>query len=364
MKRFRKMVSITLALVMCLGVAIPAFAAEYESNKLGFECNGFEYEFWSELYTRSPNTGSAWVCEKKYTNVPAHTIGARARVYDGNSQLLAQTDMMYNTRDIYFMVASVDVPGTGVIYSKGEVSIQTESSYTFQTLNCLPTKSVNGGAKSYANFSEEAIQTMATYGVNDKGETYGSSMFSERNGGNPDLISAVGNNGLSGYVRDDELNLPVNTPKEAKIFQENMPTTRTIPLYDLEGNVIDSFTVDNTNPVTEEMEQQMAVMQENHRQLVETAIRSRSKEYVPVLGYTEDGESVEGYASKQDLNGPKVRNPEEAEAYMKNYAGMGYTLPVYDARGNVIGQFTVQGAKGIEALNQQELPAWLQELKM
>jgi len=362
MKKIRKMISIALALVMCLCAAIPAFAAEYESSHASYSVDGHTYDLWSSLYTRSPNTGAAWICESNYTNMPAKYLGAKARVYDENNQLLKQTDMNYTTSASYYMVASVDVSSTGKIYSKGEAAVYNGVDY--DTLPCPKTEVVTGGIRSYAYFSEEAVQAAATYGVNDKGETYGSSMFSEVNGCNPDLISAVGNHGLSGYVRDDELNLRVSTPKEAKAFQENMPSTRTIPLYDLDGNVIDSFTVDNTNPLAEEMEQELSVMQEEHRQMVEAAIRSRNGEYVPVVGCTADGEPVEGYSGQRDLDGPEVHNPEEAEIYMKNFAGMGYSVPVYDIQGNVIGLFTVEGAKGLDALSQQELPAWLKEDKM
>lgn len=355
------MISITLALVMCLCVAIPAFAEEYESNHSAYTLDGHTYDIWSSLYTRSPNTGAAWICESNYTNMPARYLGAKACLYNANGQVLKQMDMRYTTSSTYFMVASVDASSTGSIYSKGEVAVYNGSDY--DVIPCPKTTVATGGVLSYAEFSEEEIQTAATYGVNANGETYGSSMFSEVNGCNPDLIAAVGDHGLSGYVRDEELNLRVHSPKEAKAFEENLPTTRTIPLYDLEGNVIDSFTVDNTNPLAEEMEQQMAVMQENHREMVVTAMRSRSVEYVPVVGENADGEEIVGYASKQDLDGPKVRNPDEAEIYMKNFAGMGYALPVYDTEGNVIGQFTVVGGKGLDGLLPQELPAWLQALR-
>lgn len=364
MKRFRKMISVALALVMCLSVAIPVFAGDYESSKLPCTVNGRSYQYWSELMTRSPNTGLAWVSEANYnsTNLTAGCLGAKARVYDKNGNLLAESDMNYTTTAIYYMVAGVDVYSSDTIYSQGKVEIYNGVNYT--KFDCPMTAKVPGGARSYAHLSEDVIETAAPYKVNAKGETYGSSMFSEKNGGNPDLISAVGNNGLSGYVRDDDLNFSVNTPMEALVFQKNMPSTRTIPLYDLEGNVIDSFTVDNTYTQSEELQQQLAAMDEKHQQVVKAAIRSRSEEYVPVVGYTADGEPVEGYASQQALDGPKVHNPEEAMMYMKNLAGIGYTVPVYDTEGNVIGQFTVQPAKGIESLSQQELPSWLRENKM
>lgn len=365
MKRFRKMVSITLALVMCLSVAIPAFAGDYESSKLSTEVAKRTYNYWSGLMTGSPNTGLAWVSEANYnsTDLTAGWLGAKARVYNSNGSLLAESDMNYTTSETYFMVSGVDVRSSNVIYSKGQVEIYTGTDYV--TKDCPMTVKVSGGAtKSAAYLSEKAIEVMATYAVNAKGETYGSSMFSEKNGGNPDLISAIGNNGLSGYVRDDELNFSVSTPIEALVFQKNMPSTRTIPLYDLEGNVIDSFTVDNTYTQSEELKQKLAAMEENHQQMVKASINSGSEDYVPVVGYTADGEPVEGYASQTALDGPKVHNPEEAVMYMQNLAGIGYTVPVYDADGDVIGGFTVQGSRVVPGTSLQEVAAQLRETKM
>lgn len=80
--------------------------------------------------------------------------------------------------------------------------------------------------------------------VNDNGEIYGSEYFLNQIGVQPDLISAVGENGLSGYVKESDLNQEFHTPEELLAFEEN-DEMHTIPLYLSDGEtVIGSFVAD------------------------------------------------------------------------------------------------------------------------
>ena len=66
----------------------------------------------------------------------------------------------------------------------------------------------------------------------------------------PDLISAIGVNGIEGYVRANELYPEINTREEAREHMEwmlqNTAGYREIPVYDLNGSIVDQFHVTTT----------------------------------------------------------------------------------------------------------------------
>ena len=83
------------------------------------------------------------------------------------------------------------------------------------------------------------------YPVNSKGETYGSRLLARITGYEPDLVSAIGTEGQSGYVRIEDLRGPViHTPEEAVAYTKSLSDApQMIPLYDLEGGVIGEFAI-------------------------------------------------------------------------------------------------------------------------
>ena len=60
------------------------------------------------------------------------------------------------------------------------------------------------------------------YETNENGETYGLGCYEEELGGLPDLIKAIGVDGIVGYVRQTDLN----------------EDAQTIPLYDKDGQTV------------------------------------------------------------------------------------------------------------------------------
>ena len=77
------------------------------------------------------------------------------------------------------------------------------------------------------------------------GKTYGPSMLYKVVGEEPDLILVRGDNGMSGFVtaEDRDPTAHLKTPEEVVEYFKTHPSgERTVPVYDLEGNVIDTFT--------------------------------------------------------------------------------------------------------------------------
>jgi len=101
------------------------------------------------------------------------------------------------------------------------------------------TGTVNIGRTITEVSSEELLQEMAEqwllngdYPKNDKGETYGPEILSSIVGHMPDLVSAAATNGQSGYLRNSEL--------EA-FYSSFDGQDNSLPVYDLDGNVIGEF---------------------------------------------------------------------------------------------------------------------------
>ena len=92
---------------------------------------------------------------------------------------------------------------TGEYYSQGKVQIAGTTLPTYETdrftisramLNLLDTLDENGD-----------------YPVNSKGEAYGSAMLASVVGYEPDLISAIGTDGIEGYLRLEDTIAANNT---------------------------------------------------------------------------------------------------------------------------------------------------------
>ncbi|GKV54491.1 hypothetical protein NCCP2222_04380 [Sporosarcina sp. NCCP-2222] len=87
--------------------------------------------------------------------------------------------------------------------------------------------------------TRDSILENGRYPINDNGQTYGPNMGDATIAlGEPDLLSALGENGKIGYVKKVDLEGPQpRTPAEAvRLTKETKP--REIPLYDVDGETI------------------------------------------------------------------------------------------------------------------------------
>ncbi|WP_051533763.1 hypothetical protein [Desulfitibacter alkalitolerans] len=79
------------------------------------------------------------------------------------------------------------------------------------------------------------------YKVNESGQTYGSSLYSELHGGEPDLIAAVDEDGVTGYVLKTDLDGPMPKTREEALAMMKMSQAsngHTIPLYAADGKTV------------------------------------------------------------------------------------------------------------------------------
>jgi hypothetical protein len=91
--------------------------------------------------------------------------------------------------------------------------------------------------------------------TNEHGQTYGPADGRVEDPANgtvvePDLTLAVGDDGVVGYILSTDLSPVFASPDEvAEWLEEHPPTVdREIPLYDKDGNVIGTFTIQGVDP--------------------------------------------------------------------------------------------------------------------
>lgn len=65
------------------------------------------------------------------------------------------------------------------------------------------------------------IQSPTAYEKNENGETFGSALSAETIGHEPDLIAAIGTNGVEGYVRSSDFDTGVTSPEEAIAYMNS-----------------------------------------------------------------------------------------------------------------------------------------------
>ena len=97
----------------------------------------------------------------------------------------------------------------------------------YTTENCKISPNLTPGTRSAALVQENAA-----------GEIYGSEIFLNQVGIQPDLILAAGENGIVGCVKNSDLSRGnVNTVEEAIAYMENK-TSYDVPLYKEDGKTI------------------------------------------------------------------------------------------------------------------------------
>lgn len=228
MKKMKKLASLLLVLVMSLALAVPAFAAarestyETQSRHIKKEGLAYEYEAYTSIY-QGINSGACkaavWVSEMNYKCPPARSMSAEAILCDASGDTIQSVEDE-NTANEYFIFPTTNMYGDGWI-AKGYVWLAGYGSVT------LP--NVSPSRRSLQATLKAVATEDGKYPVNARGETYGSTLMAEIVGEEPDLVSAIGVDGIKGYVRS------------ADLFAKISDSGAEIPLFDLSGNIIGCF---------------------------------------------------------------------------------------------------------------------------
>lgn len=205
---------------------------------------GHTYTFTSEVWYRS-GLGTVESVTPIYANtvVPTGYMGAESRLFNQYGDLWATSSMKYNLYEASnFLVYSTVVSTPGQYYAKNIGSFYNGNGYTEFYGPQSPNQPLPASKSSSLNPAETPqtiidLMLQTKYPVNRNGETYGSALSAYTIGTEPDLISAIGTNGVKGYVKAKELTPKFSSIEEAIAYSKN-DDTQIIPLYDADGTTV------------------------------------------------------------------------------------------------------------------------------
>ncbi|GED61533.1 peptidase [Brevibacillus formosus] len=240
--------SVTLMSTILMSTSASAEGSYVESEPYNTsKINGYSYSFTSGIVRNDINRPAikafAYVHNKASGsgNVPIGYMGGQAVLYTSGGQLHGASDMKYNDEEVWgFHVYSPVSESTGKYYSQSRAEFYNGDDYDYFTGKKSPIMTINLNKGVLVDVEEADLQELMLeeeYDVNSKGETYGSLLLENIIGEEPDLISAVGTDGVEGYVRADDLT-PVTSIKEALEQTIENGEVRTIPLYDVDGETV------------------------------------------------------------------------------------------------------------------------------
>ena len=235
MKKTRLFSKITaMALVAIMACCMAASAYQGYANTLYGDKYGSYYAF-SSLYVNGTRVvGAASVRTADYTKVPAGTLGCQATLaYVDNGEVFYQSNEAKNSStDYFFTDQTPSRPAPRAACSVGWASVENSPYIRLRT--CYEGDNYTRSAEMESQLAALAERTLTennTYPVNADGKTYGSILLADMVGENPDLIAAVNQDNVSGYIRLEDITMPAQA----------RAASQTLSLYDVDGNVIGDF---------------------------------------------------------------------------------------------------------------------------
>lgn len=313
-------------------------------------------------YSSSVCNAAVWVLPDAY--VPAGTMSVQSYVLDHNKSTIRITDYVNQSQSSNFAVAQTnDGPFMPICYFGGNVVLHDSdgSPYTPR----VPGLKYENGTFTYVYNTSGLAKKTADLPTNAQGLTYGSIMDGDVL--KPDLISAVGINGIEGYARRQEFCPVFYSSKAVERYNKQLEERNyLVPLYDLDGNQVDWFELDHFDETTADPLTQESIQEISSRNLPVAQDMGPKLEFNPsiarelsagliggdfpknakgetfgnvlsqyVVGYAPDyiscvgDKGVEGYMRYSDHICPKSN-----------------TLNVYDMDGNIVDQFTLDSGFG------------------
>ena len=237
---FSKIAAMALVVVMVCCVGASAYGAASQTMTIQGR-DGKTYIGYTELYDDSSTNfrGSAWVETRDHSTVPSTSLGCRAGLAYGDSgEIFYEGGWSFKNSDgNSHHVVTPQQYSRYCVFSVGWAIVGASD------IKRLPDSPMRGNSIYRSADAEVVLSALAeatlteddTYPVNDAGETYGSVLLADMVGEDPDLLAAVNQDGVSGYIRNDDI---LRTDKTVAEGADN-----SIPLYDANGNVIGSFEI-------------------------------------------------------------------------------------------------------------------------
>lgn len=236
MKRVRKSVFVCCLAVCCaVSSILPAHAGTVTSLKKTETQLGITYTYYATLGATTNSLVASTKVNADQT-IPAGYVGCQVWILSEADYPVCMSDMVYNTSPckgtgVYLEALDIE-EDDGYFYAIGGVKFYTQYGYRETTTYETPFNKVT------------STLTRSNPTVSESGRAEGLGFMDSIQSG---LIPAVGQNGISGYIKASDIQQPeINSPEEAVAYMETLPPQRTIPLYADDGTtVIDTFLVVN-----------------------------------------------------------------------------------------------------------------------
>ena len=226
MSKIRRVVSMLTVLVLILSLSITSLAVTSTQSAIKTATvYGHTYEYYSTIACSDTHLWG-YVHAKAEAKVPAGYIGINTTLYNSNGALINSSGWRYNNAELLGMgISSGAIENPGTYRTKGSVKFYNGNDYYTYTVSSTPY--LTFGSRSAANLS-----------INSKGLTYGSDMEITSINMVPDLILAVGTNGVEGYVYSSDLYGENASLSEVKASLNEPLTNHYIPLYKEDGSTV------------------------------------------------------------------------------------------------------------------------------
>lgn len=251
MKR-KTAILVAIILVVAFSTSSVFAASYYGTWKSTGAIKGVTYKYRSEmdfLNTWNPQQICARGTTLSSKNVGAGWMQVKPLLYKSSGALVKSAAWDGNDSKC----VGIGIPG-GYVKTKGTYYAQCKFKYWkgtkysgVYTAYKSPQATIKASSANSDVLADEdiTIKDTAILAVTntEDGQTYGSGLSELETGEIPDLIFAEGVDGTEGYVKADELYEDFDTISEVleNSVEEGDVRYKTIPLYDLDGNVIGEF---------------------------------------------------------------------------------------------------------------------------
>ena len=197
--------------------------------------NGTIYLHTSTIDNGGIPTASSRIYTSLGNTVPQGTMGSKARLFREGA-LCSATDYRFNAFITNSQNASTTRDcGAGFYNSHGFVAVLNPSNGAINEYVTFPTDPLQ--YTTGTTLQRQGAVPAGETGVNSKGESYGDAVNVQSDAELPNLVSAIGSDLQSGYIRSSDLTAAPLSGAE--------PSARSIPLVNREGEKIGTFEIKN-----------------------------------------------------------------------------------------------------------------------
>lgn len=336
---------------------------EKRSQSAFASLDNHSYEIYTNAhYSSSVCNAAVWVLPD--STVPANTMTVQAFVLDHNMQVIRDTKPITQSQAANYAVAQTNSgPFMPICYFGGYVQLKDRDGGPYYPR--VPGLKYDNGTFTDIFDTSGYIKRSAELPTNEQGLTYGSVM--EGDIIKPDLISAVGVEGNEGYARRQQIFPTFYNSQAIERYNKQLEENNyLIPLYDLDGNQIDWFKMDNFDETTADPLTQESIQEVSSRNLPVAQDMGPRHELNPRIAQEISAGLIGGDFPK-NANGETFGNvlsqyvvgyapdyiscvgDKGVEGYMRysdHICPKSDTVNVYDMDGNIVDQFTLDSGFG------------------